>query len=248
MSDFQDSVYPDILRTGLTKLNQTETRGELLALFSALEHLRQDLHAQDTAKGILRIGHRYLSGLDIFDTAGFWLVNPKDMGFDPEQIEPAARVDQLCKVVEVELRAGRFARALKAGGPVFFHATIDNQPRRGMFHSMALSSQVVGMFCAVLKNELTPVHEITFSLLSLVLGQIADALVTLHKTAHMADQIATLSGLLPVCAWCKRVRDDQGYWEQIEKFIASRSAAAITHSICPECMVKMERDIKSHGK
>jgi PAS domain-containing protein len=48
-------------------------------------------------------------------------------------------------------------------------------------------------------------------------------------------KVKTLSGLLPICAWCKKVRDDQGYWKQIESFIQSRSEAVFSHSICPEC-------------
>lgn len=244
MNEFIDSVYPDILRTGLAKLNLQEARRELLALFSALEHLRHDLHTQSTTAGILRLGHRYVAGLDLFDASGFWLVNPKDLAFDAQRVEPASEFESLSRIVNQEIKAGRFARALKEGGAVFFHASAAPKPQRGVFHSLALSSQVVGMFCGRLKDAEAPVHEITFSILSLLLGQIADALVTLHKTAQMADQIATLSGLLPVCAWCKRVRDDQGYWEQIEKFISSRSAASITHSICPDCMRKVEQEMQ----
>jgi two-component system sensor histidine kinase/response regulator len=48
-------------------------------------------------------------------------------------------------------------------------------------------------------------------------------------------EIKTLTGLLPVCAWCKKVRDDSGYWSQIEVYISKHSQAEITHGICPEC-------------
>ncbi len=49
-------------------------------------------------------------------------------------------------------------------------------------------------------------------------------------------RIKTLSGLLPICAWCKKVRDDQGYWSQIETFVRDRTQADFTHGICPECL------------
>jgi hypothetical protein len=49
-----------------------------------------------------------------------------------------------------------------------------------------------------------------------------------------------LSGLLPICAWCKQVRDDEGYWEEIETFVAARSDAHFTHSVCPSCLEGME--------
>lgn len=42
--------------------------------------------------------------------------------------------------------------------------------------------------------------------------------------------------ILPICAWCKRVRDDRGYWSQVEAYIQAHSDAIITSSICPECM------------
>lgn len=48
-------------------------------------------------------------------------------------------------------------------------------------------------------------------------------------------KVRTLSGLLPICANCKNIRDDQGYWIQIEAYIRDHSAAEFTHGICPEC-------------
>lgn len=51
-------------------------------------------------------------------------------------------------------------------------------------------------------------------------------------------EIKTLSGLLPICSACKKVRDDAGYWNQIETFIAVRTTAQFTHSLCPECLPK----------
>jgi len=51
-------------------------------------------------------------------------------------------------------------------------------------------------------------------------------------------EIKKLSGLIPICAHCKKIRDDEGYWEQIESFIASHSEATFSHGICPECAQK----------
>lgn len=52
------------------------------------------------------------------------------------------------------------------------------------------------------------------------------------------DNIQTLKGLLPICAWCKKIRDDKGYWQQVETYISLHSKADFTHSICPECKIK----------
>jgi len=49
------------------------------------------------------------------------------------------------------------------------------------------------------------------------------------------SRVKTLSGLLPICATCKKVRDDTGYWSQIEAYIRTRTEAEFTHGICPDC-------------
>jgi hypothetical protein len=51
-------------------------------------------------------------------------------------------------------------------------------------------------------------------------------------------KIKTLHGLLPICAWCKKIRDDAGYWQQLESYIGKHSDAEFSHGICPECMEK----------
>lgn len=52
-------------------------------------------------------------------------------------------------------------------------------------------------------------------------------------------QIRQLHGLLPICASCKKIRDDKGYWTGIENYIRERSEAEFSHSICPECREKL---------
>lgn len=52
-------------------------------------------------------------------------------------------------------------------------------------------------------------------------------------------KIKTLSGMLPICSWCKKIRNDGGYWQQIEAYIHDHSDAEFTHGICPDCMKKM---------
>jgi len=53
------------------------------------------------------------------------------------------------------------------------------------------------------------------------------------------ERVKTLSGLLPICSACKKIRDDKGYWNQIESYIRDHSEADFTHSICPECSKKL---------
>ncbi len=48
-------------------------------------------------------------------------------------------------------------------------------------------------------------------------------------------EIRTLRGLLPICAWCKKIRDDEGLWTRMEEYICTRTDAEFTHSLCPDC-------------
>jgi len=54
----------------------------------------------------------------------------------------------------------------------------------------------------------------------------------------LAD-VKTLSGLLPICASCKKIRDDNGYWNQLEEFIRQHSSAEFTHGLCPDCAQRL---------
>ena len=56
------------------------------------------------------------------------------------------------------------------------------------------------------------------------------------QEAH--DRIKTLSGMLPTCSHCKKIRDDSGYWNQLEEYISEHSQAEFSHGICPECVKK----------
>jgi GAF domain-containing protein len=68
------------------------------------------------------------------------------------------------------------------------------------------------------------------------------ALLELRRvSARLADtleHVKILEELLPICAWCKRIRDDKGYWDQVEAYIHKYTGADFTHGICPECLAK----------
>ena len=49
------------------------------------------------------------------------------------------------------------------------------------------------------------------------------------------SNVKQLSGLLPICSYCKRIRNDQNYWEQVDRYVAQHSEAQFSHGICPEC-------------
>jgi PAS domain S-box-containing protein len=60
----------------------------------------------------------------------------------------------------------------------------------------------------------------------------------IRKLRESRKEIKALQGMLPICAYCKRIRDDRGAWEQMESYIGKRTEAEFSHSICPDCMAE----------
>ncbi len=75
--------------------------------------------------------------------------------------------------------------------------------------------------------------------LNMLAEEIADSILEIRK----------LTGLLPICAWCKKLRDDSGYWKSVEEYISTHTGAEFSHSICPKCYEKMivEEDSKKNN-
>ncbi|MFQ6757301.1 hypothetical protein MWR57_01625 [Desulfovibrionaceae bacterium CB1MN] len=79
-----------------------------------------------------------------------------------------------------------------------------------------------------------------------LLDEIEDRKRTEAEKVQLIDQlqkamqeVKVLSGFLPICASCKKIRDDTGYWRQIEEYISTHSNALFSHGICPECTKKL---------
>jgi PAS domain S-box-containing protein len=72
----------------------------------------------------------------------------------------------------------------------------------------------------------------------------ADRERTIQELKAALAQVRTLSGLLPICASCKKIRDDQGYWTQIECYIRDHSMADFSHGLCPECVDGLYPEIR----
>ena len=367
----QDSIYPEFFKTGIGRLQKQDARnGDYLGLFSALEHFRRDITDRHEVKPILEVAELYVLGLDLFETVSFFLVNPVSFEFELSHCAPASQSGLLQELVREEMRAGRFAWALRQGTPAFFQGEAPGRPVRGVFHSMSVASKRVGMFCGLLKQERVPRQEITFSLLSILLGACSDALAGVRTAEELQNQILaangslqralkenevlaripaespspvlrlgrngkvlysnqagcdvlltlgwqvgdfiggewmetltqafadgtkrefeatfqgkvytflvvplleagyanfygtdisarkraenererligelqealakvkTLSGLVPICSWCKKIRDDRGFWNEVEVYVQRRSDATFSHGVCPDCLKK----------
>ncbi len=69
-------------------------------------------------------------------------------------------------------------------------------------------------------------------------------MVIIGYTKRLLQKVKILEGLLPICASCKRIRDCQGEWHQMEAYIPDRSEAEFTHSVCPDCREKLYSELK----
>lgn len=62
--------------------------------------------------------------------------------------------------------------------------------------------------------------------------------IVVNELHDALGKINTLAGLIPICATCKKVRDDKGYWSHVESYINQNTGAILTHGICPDCLQK----------
>jgi sigma-B regulation protein RsbU (phosphoserine phosphatase) len=71
--------------------------------------------------------------------------------------------------------------------------------------------------------------------------------ILIHDLQDALANVKSLSGLLPICASCKKIRDDKGYWSQVESYVEKHSEATFTHGICPDCIKKLYPDLVKDG-
>ncbi|MEW6520302.1 MAG: hypothetical protein AB1461_12900 [Thermodesulfobacteriota bacterium] len=97
--------------------------------------------------------------------------------------------------------------------------------------------ELLDLPCLLLGAPPTPVNlreSVLESFLVLLVG-----MITVYFTKKILNEIKYLEGFLAICASCKKIRDDQGNWVQIEGYIRDHSAATFSHGICPDCAAKL---------
>ncbi|KPA12757.1 PAS/PAC sensor protein [Candidatus Magnetomorum sp. HK-1] len=66
----------------------------------------------------------------------------------------------------------------------------------------------------------------------------------ISKLQNALDTIKTLKGIIPICSYCKKIRDDKGAWDKMEAYLSAHSEAQFTHGICPECYETMMKEME----
>ena len=103
-----------------------------------------------------------------------------------------------------------------------------------------------------LSSPLTPSWSALFwfcQILGLSIGAILLVLNKQHADLERAlENVHTLRGLLPICSSCKRIRNDQGYWDEIESYLLEHAGAVFSHALCPTCIAELYPDVDTSGR
>lgn len=92
---------------------------------------------------------------------------------------------------------------------------------------------------------ITMLLSITTNLFVLVGLSVLNFQRTERELLTSRSELSTLRGIIPICASCKRIRDDEGYWNAVESYISKHTQAEFSHSICPDCRAKLFPGLKS---
>lgn len=107
--------------------------------------------------------------------------------------------------------------------------------RWGLAIAIATPLALLG-FHLIWKSPATAVEVVANAIVRIVTFSTFAVLIDL--VARQRAEIRVLTGFLPTCAWCRKIRDEEGKWSQIETYVAEHSEAKFSHGICPECAVK----------
>jgi PAS domain S-box-containing protein len=150
-----------------------------------------------------------------------------------EPLHASVTPGSLEKVLELAARYGEPGKFGSAGGPSAAVETFQQPCRDG-------SVKDVEVTLTLLRGEDGAVQEFLGVSRDVTEWMNADRererVMTELRSA--LDEVRRLSGLIPICAHCKKVREDTGYWTAVERFVSERSEARFTHGICPGCMEK----------
>lgn len=107
------------------------------------------------------------------------------------------------------------------------------------------SGFALGTLCAIDRKPHSVAPEAVTAMESLA-RQVVSRMELLRVAAELAtalEGMRTLRGLLPICAWCKSIRNDAGYWERVEEYLRKQVGSPTTHGICPDCLEQQMKEI-----
>lgn len=165
------------------------------------------------------------------------LKNPKPVPWDSKLAEPMRRAlsGQSGTLVGLDYRGTRVLAAHEPLGDMGLGivAKIDLAEVRAPFVKAALWSTGLALALIVIGT--------------VVFLKISDPIIrklnnTITELEQTLGEVKTLKGIVPICSFCKKIRDDAGYWNQVENYISEHTDADFSHGICPDCMKKHYSD------
>jgi hypothetical protein len=159
------------------------------------------------------------------------LNKPKPISWDSDLAEPMklALSGKSGTIIGVDYRGEKVLAAYEPVSELNLGivAKIDISEVRAPFVKAAFISSFVSIVFILLGVNLF------FKITNPILAKLHD---TVSKLERAVGEVKTLRGILPICSFCKKIRDDEGYWNQVEVYVKERSDADFSHSICPDCM------------
>lgn len=145
------------------------------------------------------------------------------------------------------------AWCLREARPMFWNSPVAPANAfllHGIFHAMRVILAILfaarGWTAAADSLQIIGDLEVSFFMVALFVSLLLANLQLRHEELSSAHaEVQALSGLLPICAWCKKVRNDEGYWQQVEDYFSSRSHIEFTHGMCTECIKVQKSGAKS---
>ena len=202
--------------------------------------LNQIVDAHDEYQGFGKTGEFTLSRKEgdnivfLLSHRHYDLDKPKPVPFDSNLAQPMklALSGQSGTIIGLDYRG---EKVLAAHEPVRelglgIVAKIDLSEVRKPFLKAALISSIIGFFVMLIGVSLF------FKITNPLIEELHEKIDELKKAWK---EVKILSGFLPICASCKKIRDDKGYWSQVESYISHHSEAKFSHGICPDCAEKL---------
>lgn len=161
-------------------------------------------------------------------------------GYSPEEARGKNIIELLTPARDLEKRLAAFRESLVSGQDATINQMTEWTVRRKdgyeIMIELSLSVAMLGghRFFLAVERDITERKKSEMEL-ELLIKSLEDALAN----------VKTLRGLVPICAACKKIRDDQGYWNRVESYISAHSEARFSHGICPECVRKLYPEIES---
>ncbi|HYA26882.1 MAG TPA: PAS domain-containing protein [Thermodesulfovibrionales bacterium] len=188
-----------------------------------LANIPQKVFYKDKGSIYVRVNPSYAKDFDISPES---FIGKTDYDFFPKELAEKYRADD--------------QHIMQSGTTVDFDESYLHKGEEKTVHTLKTPVRddigniigVLGIFWDITERKLAEKHR--------------EELITELKDA--LSQVRQLSGMLPICASCKKIRDDKGYWNQIEKYLTERTEALFTHGLCPDCAKKAYEELEQFNK